>query len=599
MKLLRLTSSNDGFRRVELRDALNVVLADRAESAASTDSRNGLGKTTLIALIDYCLGGQPGERIQQMEGRAWTFTLEVRTRAGIQLFITRGVDDPSSIVLKGDLLAAGIASIDNSQETPVRHLILGNGAWTNWLQKEVFPTVLQAGDFKSPTFRSLIRHFIRYRLDAFLKPFATMGNPRAIQTQSENAYLLNLDWRLATEWQELNNRKKQILAVDDPDESVEQAIGSLQSQMIRRQRQADALAEEISSFSVLPEYRNLEAQIDDWSARIKALTNDNIADRKIMSAYAHRQREEFSSSSFDVQELFAEAGVALADSIVRSLDDAAAFHAAVISNRAAYLDAELRRLQNRVAEREEQQHALSTQQSTALQLLRSGGALEDFAVMQQKLGTAQATVAEIDGRIRMLRELRDRKAKVRADELNLITRTTADLDERLDRRAGIIFRFGQILEQMYGEPADLEVVLGRTGLQFRTRLPRAGSSGVEKMAIFAYDLAITEDLSQQGRGPGFLIHDSTMFDGVDERQVAQAISIAAESSSELGFQYLIALNSDVVPTAELGDVEAFEASVILTLSDADESGGLLGIRLHSPNPEENALTEEPDEAESS
>jgi uncharacterized protein YydD (DUF2326 family) len=586
MKLLRLTSNNEYFRDVEFASALNVVLADRADSAASTDSRNGLGKTTLIALIDYCLGGQPGERIKQMEGRAWTFSLDVKTRTGIELSITRGVDDPSSIVLAGDLLAAGVVGIDNSEEMGVRRLVVGNGAWTNWLQTQVFPTALQSGEFKAPTFRSLIRHFIRYRLDAFLKPFTTMGNPRAIQTQSENAYLLNLDWRLATEWQDINDRKKQILAVDDPDESVEETIGSLQSQMIRRQHQADALAREIGSFSVLPEYRNLEAQINDWSAQIKALTNENIADRKIMSAYAHRQTEEFSSSTVDVQELFAKAGVALGESVVRSLDEATAFHAAVISNRAAYLDAELRRLQNRVAEREEQQHRLSTQQSTALQLLRSGGALEDFAVMQQKLGTAQAAVAEIDGRIGMLRELRDRKAKVKADELNLITRTTADLDERLDRRAGIIFRFGQILEQMYGEPADLEVVLGRTGLQFRTKLPRAGSSGVEKMAIFSYDLAITEDLSQQGRGPGFLIHDSTMFDGVDERQVAQAISIAEKSSSEFGFQYLITLNSDVVPIAELDDVEAFEASVILTLSDYDESGGLLGVRLHAPDLDE-------------
>ncbi|TFD21495.1 DUF2326 domain-containing protein [Cryobacterium sp. TMS1-13-1] len=236
------------------------------------------------------------------------------------------------------------------------------------------------------------------------------------------------------------------------------------------------------------------------------------------------------------------------------MDEAAAFHAAVVANRVAYLDAELRRLQNRVAQREERQRDFSDHQSTALQLLRSGGALEDFAVMQQKLGTTQASVAEIDGRIRLLRELRDRKAKVKSDELDLIARTSADLDERFDRRAGIIFWFGQILEQMYGEQADLKVVLGRTGIQFRTRLPRAGSSGVDKMAIFAYDLAITEDLSAQSRGPRFLIHDSTMFDGVDERQVAQAISIAAESSTAWAFQYLVTLNSDAVPIAELAEV---------------------------------------------
>ena len=588
MKLRSLGANFDEFRDLEFVDGLNVVLADRAETAGLTDSRNGLGKTTMVALVDFCLGAQPGNHIRQMAGRAWSFSLAITTRSGAQIVVTRAVDDASSIVLDGELERTSLADRDSTSDAPLSHLVIGNSAWTTWLREEVFPTALGGSEIKPPSFRSLIRRFIRYRLDAFLSPFNSMANPGALQTQSENAFLLNLDWRLASEWSALGTRKKQILLMDDPDESVEEQIGSLQSQLIRAQRQVESVRGDIEGFSVLPEYREVEQQVDRWAAEIKALANENIVDRRVIGTYESRQREEFSSSSVDVERLFDEAGVALGDAVIRSLDEAAAFHLAVVSNRVAYLEAELRRLQERLAARELRQAQLSEEQAQALQLLRSGGALEDFAVMQQRLGTAQAEASDIQSRIGLLTDLRARKTQLKADELNLKSRTDADLDERLDRRAQIISRFGEILEGMYGEQADLRVVLGKTGLQFSTKLPRSGSSGVDKIAIFAYDIAVIEDLCTQSRGPGFLIHDSTIFDGVDERQVAEALVVAMQSAEDYGYQYIVTLNSDVAPIDELeglGVAAAFERSVVLTLSDADDTGGLLGVRL-SPTPEE-------------
>jgi len=598
MKLRSLAANFNEFRDLEFVGDLNVVLADRAETAGLTDSRNGLGKTTMVALVDFCLGAQPGNHIRQMAARAWSFSLAITTRSGAQIVVTRAVDDASSIVLDGDLERTSLADRDSTSDAPLSHLVIGNSAWTTWLREEVFPTALVGSEIKPPSFRSLIRRFIRYRLDAFLSPFNSMANPGALQTQSENAFLLNLDWRLASEWSALGTRKKQILLMDDPDESVEEQIGSLQSQLIRAQRQVESVRGDIEGFSVLPEYREVEQQVDRWAAEIKVLANENIVDRRVIGTYESRQREEFSSSSVDVERLFDEAGVALGDAVIRSLDEAAAFHLAVVSNRVAYLEAELRRLQERLAARELRQAQLSKEQAQALQLLRSGGALEDFAVMQQRLGTAQAGASDIQSRIGLLTDLRARKTQLKADELNLKSRTDADLDERLDRRAQIISRFGEILEGMYGEQADLRVVLGKTGLQFSTKLPRSGSSGVDKIAIFAYDIAVTEDLCAQSRGPGFLIHDSTIFDGVDERQVAEALVVAMQSAEDYGYQYIVTLNSDVAPIdelEELGVAAAFEQSVVLTLSDADDTGGLLGVRL-SPTPEEDRDPERMTEA---
>ena len=80
--------------------------------------------------------------------------------------------------------------------------------------------------------------------------------------------------------------------------------------------------------------------------------------------------------------------------------------------------------------------------------------------------------------------------------------------------------------------------------------------------------------------PGFLVHDSTIFDGVDERQIAKALELAAKESEGRGFQYICAINSDIVPTKEFSKEfqDKFKSCIRETLTDASATSGLLGIR---------------------
>ncbi len=78
--------------------------------------------------------------------------------------------------------------------------------------------------------------------------------------------------------------------------------------------------------------------------------------------------------------------------------------------------------------------------------------------------------------------------------------------------------------------------------------------------------------------PRFLIHDSTIFDGVDERQRAEALELAAAESQAYGFQYICTLNSDYVPRNEFSPEFLIEDYIRLRLTDADVAGCLMGVR---------------------
>ncbi|MCP3853043.1 MAG: DUF2326 domain-containing protein, partial [Gammaproteobacteria bacterium] len=76
----------------------------------------------------------------------------------------------------------------------------------------------------------------------------------------------------------------------------------------------------------------------------------------------------------------------------------------------------------------------------------------------------------------------------------------------------------------------------------------------------------------------FLLHDSIIYEGVDERQIAHAIEQAASKAKEYGFQYIITINSDMVPYNDFHEGFNFDKHIKLRLSDKDASGSLLGIR---------------------
>lgn len=57
------------------------------------------------------------------------------------------------------------------------------------------------------------------------------------------------------------------------------------------------------------------------------------------------------------------------------------------------------------------------------------------------------------------------------------------------------------------------------------------------MQTFCFDLMLAEISLKIGRGPGFLIPDSHLFNGVDERQVARALQLGAERAEAAGLQY--------------------------------------------------------------
>lgn len=82
------------------------------------------------------------------------------------------------------------------------------------------------------------------------------------------------------------------------------------------------------------------------------------------------------------------------------------------------------------------------------------------------------------------------------------------------------------MHRVHGKDAALTVTVDDNGYKLTLRASGSGSSGVDRMTLFRLDLTLLEEGISTAHHPDFLVHDSTVFDGVDPRQRSGALRFA-------------------------------------------------------------------------
>jgi len=578
--IYRVSSSLPTFREVEFKPGMNVVLADQADEASDKESRNGLGKTTLLRIIHFCLGSDFAREkvLSHPDLRGFTFSLEVDV-GGQRLTATRGTADPKNVRLKGAL---------NKFEELAEHTDMHGEAkvplpvWTELLGRSMFGLRDDARE-AGLSFRALIPYFARLGRQAFNDPFDHVGKQKAWQKRTQIAFLLGLNWRQIYRWHALQKQSDEVRdlvsAIGAAEKSKEiETAGDLEARRVTLDLRLEAKNNEISKFEVRDDYRYIETRLNETDRELHKLINDNHTDRRLLEYYQESMQELTSFTHSSASDILAEAGAVFKDEALRTLEQVASFHRQVYENRRKFLEGEVTRLLAEITRRDRRVSELSQRKSGLLTTLQRGGALETFLALQQEhrdlSGEREGIVARIEER-RRYDHLRDEIA-LQVSQLKLQARE--DFEERFQHTDLARRTFAEYTGSLYEKPGMLVINLDDSGLKFDVVIDREGSDGVDQMVVFCFDLLLANLWQQREHQPGFVIHDSTLYADVDGRQKARALMLAADQARALGFQYICCLNSDTLPTEHFGEFD-LSSYVRLRLSDAKPETRLLGIEL--------------------
>jgi uncharacterized protein YydD (DUF2326 family) len=278
-----------------------------------------------------------------------------------------------------------------------------------------------------------------------------------------------------------------------------------------------------------------------------------------------------------VSALYSEAGVVLPDLVKKRLEEVETFHRQLLQNRRAFLDEEVRRLEREHEATETQVRQKTAERAELLQTLKTNGSLDEYTRLQRMHLETVQKVNDLESRIQNLRNFESGIGEFKIKLAELVLKTQRDMAERDAVREEAIRQFNAISEALYDSPGRLILDTGETGFVFDIKIERSDATGIENMKVFCYDLMLAQLWSQRDASPQLLIHDSPLFDGVDERQRAHALHLAAKSSEENGFQYICLLNEDMIPTTEFPGDFSLDPYIRLRLTDQPD-GCLLGIR---------------------
>lgn len=573
--LKEIKSSLPTFKTLTFRPGLNVLLAERTIKTSSKGTRNGAGKTSLIELVHFLFGAKKLKLFQIEDLKKHNFSV-IFDHANKEYTIER-YDRPKS-------------PFDfNKQELGIEAL--------NDQLGELFFKLNTNGvcDIKrfAPSFRMLFPYFVRNNneggFDASNQVTKYSKYQQSYQEQVSLSYLLGLDWNISIDFEEFRTHRKSIADLkkafkdfankEELDYFSYTSSSQLKTEIILQEKELEDLKGNIDSFNVVPQYQEMQNEADDLTIQTSSLNLLIVQDQEMIKSLQDSLVEEEPIPAQDIINLYNEAKVTLSDLIKQRFEDVELFHKVIIENRREHLQSEIDSTQIRICDNQNKLTEISKRRQQIMNALQEGGALQEFSRLQEELNQKNTSLQKLKQQLQLSEDVEKSERDLDQDKMRLEGELQLDLKEREAIVSKAILYFGQISKELYEHAGSFVIEPTPNGLKFTTDISNARSKGVGNMQIFCFDMMLTLIAIERGIHSGFLIHDSHLFDGVDERQVAKALQIGANLADKYGFQYIVTMNSDVVPNDELKrlgfDLAPYIMDVILT---DQPDGGLFGFK---------------------
>jgi len=567
--IVELSSNLASFKTLRFGPGLNILLAERHETSGTRDTRNGTGKTSFIELVHYVLSEKrnPSDDFHKPEliGSEFVCTF---SEASTEYAVSRKSGPTDEARKNGE----PIAPVDLRAELALR--------WFGLSREDTSQNY-------TPKFGALLSYFVRKeRNGGFANPILNASTQSSWDSQVCLSYLLGFDWRLPQQLQIKKDQKKDadtlytmiksgFLSDGDLD------LNKMQARLDFLDREIGRKREEIASATVVDGYRQHEVTANDLTSRIRGLNEANLEDLDLVESIEDALAEVEDASIADVRGLYEQVGVFFTEQVKKRFEQVSEFHKQIAQNRESHLRREKKNAEERLGARKTEILELQKALADKLNLLKSGIAIERLTFLQSDLNRLEAEQGDLRHQIPRFRNLAEDRKKLKREIDDLVDAIGEDVLERAKPRKSALDVFASTSQFLYDEPGSL--IIGRSkgvrGLSIETDIVGKKSGGKTHMQVFCFDWLLVEASLNQDKFPGFLIHDSHIFDGVDGRQVGLALALAQKKCEELGVQYIVAMNSDDLQKIEREEngFDPYDYVLDTVLTD-EPTGGLFGFR---------------------
>ena len=397
IKRLKITNNDGLIRDIQFHNGLNLIVDD-TQYDTHTDTGNSVGKTTVLRLVDFCLGKDPKSIYtdpsdsKSLDENVKKFLIE--TNVLVELTLTKNWEKDDIIICR-------------NFQTNKKATRTINGIQYN---AEDFESALCDNllglTITKPSFRQIISHNIRYSEFALTNVLKTV-HPYTKDTEYESLYLFMFGCQI-----EETDRRQELLDKIKTEKAFKKRLEKSNNKSTYRTLLGltDAKIEELekkkNSLGINPDFEVLISQLNDIRCQINIL-NIDIATLKLKESTIVETQKEIEAQHSDIdtsqlETLYREAKALIPD-LQKSFEELVDYHNKMVASRSRFVSIALPGIRQQINDKQSKLRGLLSKEEEMSKLVTKSEtyeSLEDLITEMnkeyQKKGEYETQIKQID-----------------------------------------------------------------------------------------------------------------------------------------------------------------------------------------------------------
>lgn len=420
IKLLKISSGDKIIRKLTFRKGINFIVDETAEDVSlelsdiAEKTGNSVGKTTVLKLIDFCLGGNQKQIYSDPENPKQSYEIVKKYLIANKVIIT--------LVLKEDL------EVEKSQEIIIERNFLArnkiirkiNGEqitdeqFDNKLKELILPNC----NMNRPTFREIISHNIRYKDNSINNTLKTLDRYTS-DAEYETLYLFLLGCRFkdGEEKQKIitkinqENTYKDRLEKKQTKTAYEAALSLLDDEI-------NSLNRKKSNLNINENFENDLNQLNTIKYKISRLSGE-ISNLNIRKKLIEESKEELRNgiSNIDLKELrlLYDQASQMISNIQKTFEDLVNYHNKMVIEKMKFIEEDLPELEKKIEFKNSELEDLLLKEKKLAQIISKSDSFEELEKLIAQINEKYRQKGEYEKIISQLDEVEENISNYNSD----------------------------------------------------------------------------------------------------------------------------------------------------------------------------------------
>ncbi len=555
LKNLKIEDGVTIIRDISFHKGLNLII----DETGTKISGNNIGKTTVLKLVDFCLGSNGKDIYQDHE------------------FKERGNNTKIENFLKDNNVIISLSLVDDLQypdkEIIIRRNFLGyrkkiqeiNGE-TIKVKKE-FGKKLKELIFNSknekPTFFEIKAKNIRYKKNRIKNTINVLHN----NTTKEAYEALYFFW-LGININELE-RKQVLQKQKQMEEKLQERLKSehdlpqIEQSIIVIERIIKKLEQKKNNFNINEDFKNDLSKLNSIKANINSKTTEigrlEIRFELIKESENELKKNRANINLNEIKSIYKNASRFIKDIHV-TYEQTVSFHNNMLNEKINFITKELPKIKQQRKDNNQELNTLLSEEKQLSEKLNKAGALEDLQDLIVELNENYERKGGFEEQKRLWQKTNKKFSEINKElkEINKIINSKDDLIKNRVSKFNVYFE--KFSHKLYKERLILSHVKDDRAYSLKINSMSPGT-GKKKGEIAAFDFAHIKFCESIGiKCLNFILHDQ--IENIYHKQINTITEIA---NKDINCQYIVSVLRDKLPTKL--DVEQYK---ILSLSQEDK-----------------------------